>query len=143
MRAVPAELLVPFPALRELDVPERHLWQANEQKQGSQRCYVAKNEALDTLLRAAYGRGGLCLKVFRKLDLARAGWEGTHLAEATKVQNLFAWEGLAPRVYDLVVVNGRLAQVTDYLEPGGGRAGPGRVRPRDGQVRPQAHRPQA
>lgn len=44
-------------------------------------------------------------------------WSGTTLIEATKVQNIFAYHELAPRVYAIALINGeRLAQVTRYAE---------------------------
>ena len=71
-------------------------------------------EKLDCL----YGRKNLCLKVFRKSKLmwgsvCREGYSPIY--ESTIVQNLMALRGLAPRVYDIINVNGKTAQVTDYL----------------------------
>ena len=66
-----------------------------------------------------YNRENLCLKVFRN-SRTIWGYEGSlgqsTIAESTIVQNLMAIRGLAPRVYDLVDVDGKVAQVTDRLE---------------------------
>lgn len=68
-------------------------------------------------LRNIYGRKGLALKVFRtKDDRKNPRWGKTSLFHATIIQNLFAREGLAPRVFDWISVNGYLAQVTQYLK---------------------------
>ncbi len=72
-------------------------------------------------LNSLYGRKNLCLKVF---DHSTVMWgavspEGcSSIVESTIVQNLMAIRGLAPRVYDLVSVRGKTAQVTDYLQGG-------------------------
>ncbi len=73
-----------------------------------------------------WGREGCCIKVFkqpgdgRTLDRLTWGDNGVPVVEATIVQNLAAMEGLAPRVYALVVIHVEerqyLAQVTDYAE---------------------------
>ncbi|HUV67125.1 MAG TPA: class I SAM-dependent methyltransferase [Sedimentisphaerales bacterium] len=87
-----------------------------------QNCYIAHNESLASALQTRYARPNLCLKIFRKmtedelLEPEQFKWAGNRLIEATKIQNLFALAGLAPRVYGLVLLNGeRLAQVTDYV----------------------------
>jgi len=87
------------------------------------------------LLRERYGRVDLCLKMFtpgkryavgggayvkayrqKSMNPRKYRWSGSWLKNATRVQNLFAWHGLAPRVYDLVIINGKYpAQVTDWL----------------------------
>jgi len=65
-----------------------------------------------------YDRKKLCLKVFwRSTSMwgyAGAGGISTIL-ESTIAQNLLAMKGICPRVYDLVLVDGKTAQVTDYL----------------------------
>ena len=70
-----------------------------------------------------YMRENLCLKVFKN-SRKIWGYEGplgqSTIAESTIVQNLMAIRGLAPRVYDLVEVDGHVAQVTDKVE---GKAG--------------------
>ena len=48
--------------------------------------------------------------------IEKYGWGKVLLTETVKVQNLFAWHGIAPRVYALVVVNGEYpAQVTEFV----------------------------
>jgi len=70
-----------------------------------------------------YSRKNLCLKVFKNSRTVW-GYKGSlgqsTIAESTIVQNLMAIRGLAPRVYDLVEVDGKVAQVTDKVE---GKAG--------------------
>jgi len=89
-------------------------------------CFVAYNPALTRVLQQWTQRDkpDLCLKVFAPLaveqDPETFQWSGTTLVEATKAQNLFAYHGLAPRVYALVLLNGeRLAQVTRYASGAG------------------------
>jgi len=66
-----------------------------------------------------YGRKNLCLKLFKNSGHIW-GYPGplgqSTIAESTIVQNLVAIRGFAPRVYDLVLVNGKVGQVTDFLE---------------------------
>lgn len=70
-----------------------------------------------------YGRKNLCLKIFKN-SVDVWGFHGVYgqsvIIESTVVQNLMAIRGLAPRVYDTVRINGKTAQVTDYLEGDGG-----------------------
>lgn len=65
-----------------------------------------------------YGRRRLCLKIFKNSNTVW-GYPGTlgmsKIVESTIVQNLMAVRGLAPRVYELVEVGGKVAQVTDYV----------------------------
>lgn len=72
-----------------------------------------------------YGRENLCLKVFKNSKTIW-GYYGalgqSTIAESTIVQNLMAIRELAPRVYDLVEVDGKVAQVTDFLENEGKKA---------------------
>lgn len=98
-------------------------------------CFVAYSPEIEAVLGALYGRQGLCLKVFppekqRKVDkqgrsrdvgrLENVEWTKVPLAEASEVQNLFALYGVAPRVYDIVWINGmQAAQVTDWLTDNG------------------------
>ena len=84
-----------------------------------------------------YDRKGLCLKIFKDdpYPLEKFTWgykkhdkrvpegkEGPNhlLTDCTIIQNLFAMEGLAPRVYDIVIVStpqrDYFAQVTDRVE---------------------------
>lgn len=88
-------------------------------------CFIAQSQQLDEILYNVFGRPNLCLKVFYKVTHTQTEvrdpdeylWAmDVSLTESTKVQNLAARAGLAPRVYAIVLVNDRfLAQVTDFL----------------------------
>ena len=87
---------------------------------------IARDPRLVQILKEEYGRDGLCLKVFKHAPMSVKNfcWDpkmGIPLEECTKVQNLFALEGLAPRVYEIVWVSttGLLAQVTDFVQAEG------------------------
>lgn len=75
-------------------------------------------------LPALYARQNLCLKVFKygtNLWGANPVMGVSNIYESTVVQNLMAYRGKAPRVYDLVLVGNNYAQVTDYITgPAGG-----------------------
>lgn len=78
---------------------------------------VIAGKPAEKVLEERYGRKGLCLKVLR---YEGALWEGVDLVEATRLQNLGAIHGVAPRVYDIVrLPDGHLAQVTDFIEQAG------------------------
>lgn len=78
-----------------------------------QNAWIGRTRTISNLLHTMYGRWGLCLKVFPE---GQSNWSGVPLTEATKVQNLFAMRGLAPRVYAILSVNEKyLAQVTDFV----------------------------
>lgn len=116
---------MPVKLIRELSIPVNLLERA-EDTHISSFCFVAHSPGLQDILGPIYGREGLCLKVFRELeeeelpDLQRFRWNKAPLGEAARVQNLFALCELAPRVYDIVLLNGRRwAQVTDYVLPEG------------------------
>lgn len=74
-----------------------------------------KPQVLETM----YQRKNLCLKLL-KHDTTLWGDNKSmgvsSLMEATMCQNLMAFKGKAPRVYDIVKVNGRLGQITDFIE---------------------------
>lgn len=104
--------------MRELEIgPE--LLVRNESTHESSYCFVVYNESVEALLKEIYGRGQLCLKVFKRpLGKQRPegfGWGQVPFPETARVQNLFAWYGLAPRVIDLVMVEGRVAQVVEFV----------------------------
>ena len=90
-------------------------------------CILAQSPDLARILASAYERDGLCLKVFKDSagkDAKSYKWGGVSLFEATQVQNIFSWYGLAPRVIDIVTVNGdALAQVCEYAD-GSGKPNP-------------------
>jgi len=104
----------------------KSLLQRAEDTHVSSFCFVANSPQLEKGLKTLYGRDGLCLKVFQELgegappDPEQFFWVRVPLSETTRVQNLYALYGLAPRVYDIVLINKRrLAQVTDYVLPRG------------------------
>ncbi len=70
-------------------------------------------------LEKIYSRKNLCLKVFWH-SKSIWGFDGASalctILESTIAQNLLAMKGISPRVYDLVCVGGKTAQVTDYLQ---------------------------
>ena len=112
--------------MRHLDVaPELAKITPADAKAGKQGVFtfIARSPDLQIILEKEFGRPNLCLKVFKdKLEpLDKFCWsQGSLLAECTRVQNLFALEGFAPRVYEIVLVNGQnWAQVTDYVETEG------------------------
>ena len=87
---------------------------------------IARHPELVRILKEEYGRDNLCLKIFKHAPMSANNfcWEpstGIPLIECTKAQNLFALEGLAPRVYEIVWVSttGLLAQVTDFVQAEG------------------------
>ena len=86
----------------------------------SSNCKIYFDDALESTLAERYGRNGLCLKVFSKppnlVDLDGYGWRKILLSEATIIQNIFALNGLSPRVYDIVLINEEsIAQVTEFV----------------------------
>lgn len=70
-------------------------------------------------LEEIYGRKNLCLKVFCS-SKSVWGFEGASAAstifDSTVAQNLLAMKGHSTRVYDLVSINGKTAQVTNLLK---------------------------
>lgn len=89
--------------------------------------FIARSPQIEDYLQAIYGRDGLCLKVFKRpvdhdTPLKDAEWtDGYSLLDCTRAQNLFAYHGLAPRVYDIMRLEDcdviwRFAQVTDYAD---------------------------
>lgn len=106
--------------LKRLDLSLESLAR-DEDARASSYCFIVRNDRLDDVLADEFGRDGLCLKVFKRTvkpgeKVEDFKWGKVLLVEATKVQNLFAFAGLSPRVYGIVSVNGdRFAQVTDHL----------------------------
>jgi len=90
---------------------------------GSYAVMVNTPEIAKTLY-ALYGRRGLALKVFSGIapqlqisaSVSNPSYGLASLHHTTVIQNLLAREGIAPRVYGLVSVNGLMAQVTDYIK---------------------------
>jgi len=91
--------------------------------------FIYRGEDLNTV-KKIYGRENVCLKVFRhpikgedypekKFLWGLESHKGSDIWEATKIQNLYAFAGLAPRVYALFVFekDGKnyFAQLTDDL----------------------------
>ena len=89
---------------------------------GSYAIMVDTPETAKTLS-AHYGRRGLALKVFSGMashlqildSNPNPSYGLVSVHNATVIQNLFAREGIAPRVYGLASVNGLVAQVTEYV----------------------------
>ncbi len=83
---------------------------------------VLHTKLITEMLEAKYGREGLCLKVIPNNGAEHPSdslWDGEPLGMTSLIQNFVAMEGLAPRVYDLVMVNGtHAAQVTDWVNKG-------------------------
>ena len=84
---------------------------------------LARGQCVDVYkpktLNRLYGRKNLCLKVFKlSTDLwgHPRGVGVSPIIESTMVQNLMAIKGLAPRVYDVIKVNGKTAQVTEFIK---------------------------
>lgn len=74
---------------------------------------------LDLELFLAFGRLGLCLKVFfyPAANPVDTLWEGVPVWETAIVQNLFADEGLAPRVYGFVALPGGMwGEAVEYAD---------------------------
>ena len=72
---------------------------------------LLRSASLSRRLERLYGRRGLALKLFtprtrrKEWTLEDVKWGGVPLEEATKIQNVFSWYGLAPRIYGLLRVN--------------------------------------
>jgi 2-polyprenyl-3-methyl-5-hydroxy-6-metoxy-1,4-benzoquinol methylase len=87
--------------------------------------FIYRGKDLDTV-KKIYDRGNVCLKVFRhpipedgKFLWGLEDFKGSDIWEATKIQNLYSFAGLAPRVYALFVFEKEgkkyYAQLTDDL----------------------------
>ncbi|MDD5006365.1 MAG: hypothetical protein PHS34_07715 [Candidatus Omnitrophica bacterium] len=75
-------------------------------------------------LNELYARKDLCLKVFTNSKEVWGHPRGvgrSPILESTIVQNLMALRNFAPRVYDIVLINGKTAQVTKFITGRGGR----------------------
>lgn len=85
-------------------------------------CRVAYNDYLESFLAEIYGRRKLCLKILSKPiganTISTFNWGGAPLGRCIIAQNLFAQEGIAPRVFDVVRINDQFAQVTPFLSQG-------------------------
>ncbi len=102
-----------------LTIPDEHLVPLSKDRQGVY-SFVSYSEKLEDILYWAYGRHGLCLKVFKgtgDAPLNEFRWGQHLLIDCTRIQNLFAWHDLAPKVYDIAYVNDRCyAQVTQFAD---------------------------
>ena len=105
----PDELILAPELLAQAPTTEGH-------KNYGRDCYLAANPGLEEVLAELYGRPGLCLKVFRDHS---GEYGGVPLAQSARAQNLFAFAGIAPRVYAIVTVNGQIAEVCDYADGSG------------------------
>jgi len=96
------------PKLRKLDL------KFGKVIEGGTNCQVYKNKELEKI----YGRKGLCIKEFWR-SKSYWGYEGagglSTIYESTIAQNLLAIKGLAPRIYELVLIEGKTCQITDYV----------------------------
>ena len=111
--------------LDDIPLPLLHPSHRDGRTEGGAFSYIARSPELAQILARRYGREGLCLKLFRRdaVPLTEFYWgkTGNLLTDCTKAQNLYAWFGMAPRVYDIALVNGtNWAQVTDYAEDDAG-----------------------
>jgi SAM-dependent methyltransferase len=76
---------------------------------------IYKPKEIETM----YCRKNLCLKIF--ID-GTENWGKdyilgySNILESTMVQNYMADQGKAPYVYDIVKINGKYAQITEYIE---------------------------
>jgi len=78
---------------------------------GHRNTKIYRSEELEKI----YNRKNLCLKVFNT-NQESLKWGTYDLFEATVIQNLHSIDDKAPRVYDIILANGKVAQVTDYLK---------------------------
>jgi hypothetical protein len=85
--------------------------------------FIAKVQGRE--LEELYGRGesyNLCLKVFKErlgdTPVSCFKWKKATVHEAALVQNLFAWDDISPRIYDVVYLRSqdRVAYVTDFVD---------------------------
>lgn len=104
---------------------------------GGKHCFLIRTGPLLQLMRNLYKRDNICLKIFdegkpieNENDLKTFKWGddpkdgnprvNTTLWEATQIQNIAAWHGLAPRIYGIetVRVAGKLCpmQVAEYVK---------------------------
>jgi len=84
--------------------------------------FIAKVQGEE--LERLYGRSrshNLCLKVFKErlgdTPVSHFKWKKATVHEAALVQNLFAWNDVSPRIYDVVYLQNkdRVAYVTDFV----------------------------
>ena len=84
---------------------------------------MVNTPVIERYLRIRYNVSGLALKVFNgrgnykiKATDSEWIWGAVTLERATIIQNLFASEQMAPRVYGFASVNGFVAQVVEYVD---------------------------
>ncbi|MHA2232872.1 MAG: 50S ribosomal protein L11 methyltransferase [Candidatus Hodarchaeales archaeon] len=99
--------------MKSISLPTEWLHVISKPQQGVF-SYIAYNDNVRDFLGKMYGRDNLCLKIF-KHAMEECYWQDRLLTDCTIVQNLFAFEGLAPRVFDIILVNGQCTQVTEYV----------------------------
>ena len=87
----------------ELKIPYKYLVR-DEATKVSSFCMVVNNSWVRGLLLSEYGRSNLCIKLVGYPDQRELKWQKSPISEIIKIQNIFAWHGLAPRVVDLVMV---------------------------------------
>ncbi len=97
--------------ITRLQIPEEYLCVSAHGKEAE----FVRTPEVAAILKDHFGRDGLCLKMFKS---GADYWGSVPMEDAIRVQNVFSWYKLAPRVYGLVSVpdgeGERLAQVTDY-----------------------------
>jgi len=82
--------------------------------------YIVNAPEVEAKLARIFRRRGLCLKVSRQplkegLTAETATWGRAPLLDLSRIQNIYAWHGLAPRVYALGLLNDEYAaQVVEF-----------------------------
>jgi len=84
---------------------------------------MVNTPVIERYLRIRYNVSGLALKVFNgrgKYKILVTDpewiWGAVTLERATIIQNLFASEQMAPRVYGIASINGFVSQVVEYVD---------------------------
>ncbi len=95
--------------ITRLQIPEEYLRVSAHGKEAE----FVRTPEVAAVLKDHYGRDGLCLKMFNRRD---ATWGGVFIEDATKVQNVFSWYGLAPRVYGVAQLNPRETALGCYAQ---------------------------
>ena len=99
--------------ITRLAIPEEYL---RVSAHGKEMEFVRTPEVA-AILEDHYGRDGLCLKMLKGRSNI---WGGTGIRIATKVQNVYSWYGLAPRVYGIIELpSERFAQIVAFADGSG------------------------
>lgn len=112
--------------VKKIDIPKEFVVQAPSEpghKNHGLSCILVNNDEVRAKLRETYGRDNLCIKLFTDTvgaDAEKVKWGGVSLEDATKVQNIFSFYGLAPRVLDIATIPWMgIAQVCEYADGSG------------------------